>query len=563
MENKQTEKTQAELYREERKKRMESSAKKNAAKSPKAQKVKKIVSKVISIVLAVAIVVASLVGILNFFGIPQKVLTAAKIGDVKVSTAKYNYYYMDVYLDIANQSKQYDSQYGAGAGVMYTGYDSTKSPMEQEYTQGTLDEFKDSGKTPTWADAIRIKALDYVQSFVAYSKLARDAGIVLTDAEKKSIDEQIEQIRKKAADSDFAIDRYLIKLYGKGVTEKLLREVMEERTLASNYAKQKQEELSNNVTDVIIEEEYSKNIQDYANLSLSIFVISPEEAKLPTNATEDEKKAATAENLAKAKAKAEGYVAKITSPETFLKQAKDYDAKATSESIAANDVLGSEIKSTFGDNAVKWCFDANRKVGDVTYVEGNGKIAVLYMNVLPHKDMVKPVNVRHILFQFPQQDDQGKQLPALTPAQKLEYKNKAQAVYDEYLKNPTEENFAALATKNTEDTGSKEKGGLYESVAVGDMVAQFNDWCFDPIRKVGDTGIVETQYGYHIMYYVGNDNPETWKTSVKQAVSKQKYDEFDKEILKGDTYAIHKSNAVINWSSKQLQSFIMKQYIKY
>ena len=35
------------------------------------------------------------------------------------------------------------------------------------------------------------------------------------------------------------------------------------------------------------------------------------------------------------------------------------------------------------------------------------------------------------------------------------------------------------------------------------MVTNFNDWCFDSARTAGETGIVETEYGYHIMYYVG------------------------------------------------------------
>ena len=36
------------------------------------------------------------------------------------------------------------------------------------------------------------------------------------------------------------------------------------------------------------------------------------------------------------------------------------------------------------------------------------------------------------------------------------------------------------------------------------MVQAFNDWCFDASRKTGDTAIVETEYGYHVMYFVGN-----------------------------------------------------------
>ena len=114
MENNQVEKSQAELYREERKNRMEKAAKKNAKKSPQAAKAKKIIGKVVAVVLAVAVCLAAFYGIFNFFGLPQKVLTAAKIGDERVTLAKYNYYYMELYMRTYNQSKSYDSQYGAG-----------------------------------------------------------------------------------------------------------------------------------------------------------------------------------------------------------------------------------------------------------------------------------------------------------------------------------------------------------------------------------------------------------------------------------------------------------------
>ena len=66
----------------------------------------------------------------------------------------------------------------------------------------------------------------------------------------------------------------------------------------------------------------------------------------------------------------------------------------------------------------------------------------------------------------------------------------------------TEDSFAALANEHSEDPGSNTKGGLYEYVYQGDMVDAFNDWCFDASRQPGDTGIVKTSYGYHLMYFV-------------------------------------------------------------
>ena len=544
MENKKAEKSQAELYREERKKRMAAAAKKNAKKSPQMQKAKHVAGKVIGIVIAVALVLGALYAVLNFFGVPQKVLTAAKVGDQRVSIAKYNLYYMDIYMGISQQSQQYDS---------------TKTPMEQAYTLGTIEGFE--GENPTWADYMRINALNYLQSYVAYADLAREAGLTLTEDEQKEIDDQIEQLRSTAESNDFSLNRYLVQMYGKGVNEKLLREVMEERQLASDYAQQKQEELTNAITDEQINTEYNDNLADYALVSVSAFTVTADTSSVADDATDEEKEAAKTEAMAKAKTLADGYAAKVTSPETLLEQAKLNNSSATQDSVTYTDVTPSTLTSSFGQAACDWVVSADRAVGDVTVVESSNGYTVLYLSALPHKDTVKPVDVRHILIAFPTDDDGN--VEDLTDDQKLEYYEKAKSVYDQYLANPTEDNFATLASTNSEDPGSKDNGGLYEEVNVGDMVDAFNDWCFDASRKPGDTGIIETEYGYHIMYYVGNDHDETWKTTVKTSLSNEAFNSFDTETLKGDTYKLTESSMMINWAASQLESLITKQYIAY
>lgn len=559
MENKKAEKSQAELYREERKKRMAAAAKKNSKKSPQMQKAKHVAGKVIGIVVAVALVLGAIYAVLNFFGVPQKVLTAAKVGDQRVSIAKYNLYYMDIYMGISQQSQQYDSTYGEGYGAMYTGYDATKTPMEQAYTLGTLEGF--DGENPTWADYMRINALNYLQSYIAYADLAREAGLTLTEDEQKDIDDQIEQLRSTAESNDFSLNRYLVQMYGKGVNEKLLREVMEERQLASDYAQQKQEELTNAITDEQIETEYNDNLADYALVSVSAFTVTADTSSVADDATDEEKEAAQTEAMAKAKTLADGYAAKVTSPETLLEQAKINNSSATEDSVTYTDVTPSTLTSYFGQAACDWVVSADRAVGNVTVVESDNGYTVIYLSALPHKDTVKPVDVRHILIAFPTDDDGN--VEDLTDDQKLEYYEKAKSVYDQYLANPTEDNFATLAGSNSEDPGSKDNGGLYEEVNVGDMVDAFNDWCFDAARKPGDTGIIETEYGYHIMYYVGNDHDEAWKTTVKTALSNEAFNSFDTETLKGDTYKLTESSMMINWAASQLESLITKQYISY
>lgn len=560
MENNQVEKSQAELYREERKNRMEKAAKKNAKKSPQAAKAKKIIGKVVAVVLAVAVCLAAFYGIFNFFGLPQKVLTAAKIGDERVTLAKYNYYYMELYMRTYNQSKSYDSQYGAGYGAMYTGYDSSKSPMEQEYP-GTLEGF--DGENPTWADAFRIQALTNMQTYMAYSKLATEAGVTLDEDELAEIDEYIESARSSATSNDYSLDRFLTKNYGKGVNEKLVREVLEEQQLAYKYAQQKQEDVQNGITDAQIDEEYAANTADYAILTVHGFVVTADTSAIADDATEDEKTAATEAAMAEAKTKAEGYMANVNSAETLLAQAKAYNSTATESSVTLENVTGATLTSSFSQAASDWAFAAERAAGDVTVVETSRGYAVLYMAQLPHKDMTKAVDVRHILVQFKTSTDDSGNAVALTDSEKAVYYQQAQAIYKQYLENPTEDNFATLANNNSDDSGSNTNGGLYEEVHVGDMVTEFNDWCFAPERKPGDTDIVETSIGYHIMYYVGNNHEEAWKSTVRSTLANNEVTAFDDDIVNGDTYKIDENSFMINWSVSQLEDIIVKSYINY
>ena len=80
-----------------------------------------------------------------------------------------------------------------------------------------------------------------------------------------------------------------------------------------------------------------------------------------------------------------------------------------------------------------------------------------------------------------------------------------------------EEYFAQLAAEKTEDPGSQNTGGLYTGVYEGQMVTEFNDWCFDESRQYGDTGLVRTSYGYHVMFFVGGQ--EQWYLAAKQEIA--------------------------------------------
>ena len=104
----------------------------------------------------------------------------------------------------------------------------------------------------------------------------------------------------------------------------------------------------------------------------------------------------------------------------------------------------------------------------------------------------------------------------------------------------TEDSFAALVEGNSTDPGSAENGGLYTNVTQGQMVTEFNDWCFDDARQPGDTDIVQTSYGYHIMYFVRRGLPSTWQETAAAAIASDRLaalaEAADVEQLSGMRY---------------------------
>ncbi|MBQ3252783.1 MAG: peptidylprolyl isomerase [Oscillospiraceae bacterium] len=120
------------------------------------------------------------------------------------------------------------------------------------------------------------------------------------------------------------------------------------------------------------------------------------------------------------------------------------------------------------------------------------------------KDSGAIVNVRHILV-CPEGGTTNEETKEVTYS-KAEWEaclKKAEAIYNEWKNGEaTEESFATLATQKSEDGGSNTNGGLYTGITKDtNFVEPFLNWCMDASREVGNTGIVKTDYGYHIMFF--------------------------------------------------------------
>lgn len=137
------------------------------------------------------------------------------------------------------------------------------------------------------------------------------------------------------------------------------------------------------------------------------------------------------------------------------------------------------------------------------------------------------VDVRHILVIPAEQDENGE----YTEAAWQQAEQKAEAILNEWRSGEaTEDSFAALADENSEDPGSNTNGGLYEAVYPGQMVDEFDAWCFDDARQPGDTGIVKTSYGYHIMYFVGHGEEIFWFETAKGDLRSEKSVEIEDSL---------------------------------
>jgi parvulin-like peptidyl-prolyl isomerase len=159
------------------------------------------------------------------------------------------------------------------------------------------------------------------------------------------------------------------------------------------------------------------------------------------------------------------------------------------------------------------------------------------------------VSVRHILItpvadENAEVDENGEAV--LTEQNWTDAKLKAEEVLDMWQSGEaTEDSFAALAEEYSQDPGSASNGGLYEDVRPGEMTAAFNDWCFDQSRQPGDTGIVETEFGYHIMYFSGTSDHAYWYEVAESDYVKEKQNAILDELLGAQPIEVDYSKVVL------------------
>lgn len=156
-------------------------------------------------------------------------------------------------------------------------------------------------------------------------------------------------------------------------------------------------------------------------------------------------------------------------------------------------------------------------------------------------------NVRHLLVEFEGGTVDSAGGTVYTDADKAATKVEAERLLQLWKDGAaTEESFAALVKEHTDDLGSGDTGGLFENIHPESLyVEAFLQWSIDPAHKVGDVGIVETEYGYHIMYFVGFGKLTHRDYLATEALRKETAEEWYYELANSMTITLNNKDGLL------------------
>lgn len=466
----------------------------------------------------------------------------ATVDGQKISIGMYDYYYAS----IVSYYEQYAS-YG------YYSLDTTKDYSKQYTTD-------DDGNKISWQKFFETEALKEVEQITTYYSKALEEGVTLTSAQKKTIDKQISTLKDSASQNDVSLDQYIKANFGTYCSEDTIRLMLEQYYLSANYKGKFKCETK--VTDNDVDKYYNDHKNDYKKIEF-YYIASPYDATDDNSKNESIK---TAEKIM-AKMKDKKSVIALV-PEVYssyidsqVKSSMEQDStltekKAREEAVKSYEsnvvTTVSESDSPFDDEMNTWLFSDDTKVGSKKYYidESAGYIYIVLKTSKASVEEDETYTVRHILVA----PESGSNSSSST-SEKTEYtdeqwaaaKKKADSILAKFNKtDKSEYEFAKLAEQYSTDSASTSSGsndsfgGLYESVTLGQMVPDFEKWSIDDSRKYGDTGIVKSDYGYHIMFFI-NDCPEYQSKIIAQIKSDRLSNMIDKAEIKVHENAIKKA----------------------
>ncbi len=399
----------------------------------------------------------------------------------------------------------YITQYGSY--LTYFGLDTSKDLSTQMYSD-----------TLSWKDYFEQMAVDNLKQSKALKAAAEAEGFTYDTTEEYNTFK--ETIKTSAASAGVSEKEYVRSIYGDYATMGRIAEYVKNDMVMNAYYQKLQED--NAPSDEEIQNYYDENKATYDSVDYRLTTI---EADLPTEPTEladpIDETAATTDTTATDAAAATDATASDSTDTAYqpsdaeiakaMEDAKELADDAEKTVATAGDVHENEKKTSVNYLISDWLFDDARKAGDTTVIT-NDNSHCYYVVAFEQRylDETPSANVRVIV---PAEDKSGEE------------------ILDEWKSGAaTEDSFAELCKKYTQDTSAAENGGLFEQVTSTGMTAELSDWIFDSSRQAGDTvAITVSDATTYVLYYVGQDQPE-WKISIKNTLVSQAMSEYLQSI---------------------------------
>lgn len=406
--------------------------------------------------------------------------TYVVINGEEVNKVEFDYVY--------NTSKNnYITQYGSY--LSYFGLDTSKDLSTQMYSE-----------TLTWKDYFEQNAVESLKQNKALMAEAKAAGFTYDTTDEYNTFK--ETIKTSAAAAGVSDKEYVRSIYGSYATMGRIEEYVKNDMVMNAYYQKLQED--NAPSDDEIQSYYEENKATYDSVDYRLTTI---EADLPTEPTELADP--VEETAADTTGSTDGTAATDSTQDTAYQPSDAEIAKAMEDAkVLADDAEQTvakdgeahenEKKSSVNYLISDWLFDDARKAGDTTVITNDNSHC--YYAVAFEKrylDETPSADVRVII---PTEDKTGEEILE-------EWKNGA----------ATEDSFAELCKKYTQDTSAVENGGLFEQVTKTGMTEELSNWIFDSSRQAGDTVAITVSDSTYVLYYIGQDQPE-WKINIKNTL---------------------------------------------
>ena len=525
--------------------------KKQQQERKEAQKLKNVSLIFTAVMLAIVLIAGGILvyRAIDNSGVMQKKNIAATVGDHELNVVQVNYYFNDY---VKSNYQQWYSSYGdyVSMYMLLMGLDLSAPLDDQIYDEETKE---------TWADYFLYSALNKAQSdYILYEKAMATEGFALTEEQQNSLDSTIAQQELYALYYGYeSTDDYLRAMYGNGSDLESYKEYSKIVATASAYYTMYKDSLS--YDEVAIREYEKDKYNNYLSFNYSFYYVNYTDYL--TGGTKDENGNTTY-------TEAEKDAARQKVKEIAEKLFENKDEVALNKAIAnleinkGNESAGVQRYDRVSYDGIlkaaeSWLLEEGRKTGDVGMVpnevttkdaEGNetkvinGYYLVVFHSIDKNDDLM--VNVRHLLVKCTGGSTDVDGSTVYSEAEKAVARTEAERLLKVWQEGAaTEETFINLVKEYSDDNA--EAGGLYEDIhADYGFVEEFQNWCLDEDRKVGDVEIVDTQFGSHIMYFVGHSDMTYRDYLISEDLRSEDVAKWYEEIMKDSSIVVGKTRLV-------------------